>query len=243
MGGTSSIYFQLNTDWADVGNSTFTGPLVLSTEPYDPNMCAGDRNCIPQAGTSRKLDALAGFLMHRVQYRNFGTHQAMVACQTVDANGADHAGIRWYELRNTGNSWSIHQQGTYAPDTNHRWMASIAMDGQQNIALGYSVSGTGIFPSIRATGRRATDPPGLMTFMEEPIVNGGGYQSAEESRWGDYSMLAVDPADDETFWYTNEYYPTSGYMNWMTRVATFKISTLPVVVQDRPAILHQIMKS
>jgi hypothetical protein len=227
-GGDQINIFQLHTDWTNVANSTFTGPQVLSTEPFDPNMCSGDRNCIPQMGTSAKLDALAGFLMHRVQYRNFGSHQVMVASQTVDADGTDHAAIRWYELRDYGSGWSIYQQGTYAPDANHRWMGSIAMDGQHNIALGYSVSGTSIYPSIRATGRRSTDPPGIMTFLEEPIVNGGGYQSSGESRWGDYSMLALDPADDETFWYTNEYYLSSSYMNWRTRIATFKISTLPV---------------
>jgi len=233
-GGDQINIFQLHADWADVANSTFTGPQVISTGPFDPNMCAGDRNCIPQMGTSRKLDALAGFLMHRVQYRNFGSHQVMAASMTVDADGTDHAGIRWFELRDSGSGWSIYQQGTYAPDNNHRWMGSIAMDGQHNIALGYSVSGTDLYPSIRATGRKANDPPGLMTFMEEPIVNGGGYQGAAESRWGDYSMLALDPADDETFWYTNEYYQYSSDMNWMTRIATFKISTLPVGISADP---------
>ncbi len=95
--------------------------------------------------------------MYRLQYRNFDTYQTLVTNHTVDVNGADRAGIRWYELRNSGSGWSIRQQATYSPDNNHRWMGSIAMDKAGNMALGYSVSSSSVFPSIRYAGRLASD--------------------------------------------------------------------------------------
>jgi hypothetical protein len=238
-GGDQINIFELHADWTNVANSTFTGPQVISVAPFDQNMCGGSRNCIPQGGTTSKVDPLTGFLMHRLQYRNFGTHQAMVANHTVDADATDHAAVRWYELRNSGSSWSIFQQGTYAPDADHRWNASVAMDGQQNIAIGFSVSGSALYPSIRATGRKATDPPGIMTFLEEPIMPGAGYQLISDGRWGDYSMLTVDPVDNETFWYTNQYYTQPTYEQWTTRIASFKISTLPVGMPEQPEITHE----
>jgi hypothetical protein len=220
--------YQFHTDWLDTINTIFTGPQVLNTAPYDPEMCDGNRYCIPQAGVSNKLDVLNYFLMHRLQYRNFGAYQTLVTNHTVDADNTDHAGIRWYELRNPGEGWSIYQQGTYAPDTNHRWIGSAALDGQGNMALGYSVSGTGIFPSIRATGRRVSDPPGQMTFLEETIMDGAGSQTFSEGRWGDYSMMAVDPSDDATFWYTNQYYASTSSQGWKTRIASFTINDLTI---------------
>jgi hypothetical protein len=118
----------------------------------------------------------------------------------------------------------VYQQGTYAPDGNYRWMGSAAMDHAGNIGLGYSISGTGMSPAIRYTGRLAGDPLGSMTQGEGVMVNGGGSQQATLSRWGDYSSLSVDPADDCTLWYTGEYLASSGTFNWHTRIASF---TLP----------------
>jgi PKD repeat protein len=161
--------------------------------------------------------------MYRLQYRNFGSHQTMVVNHTVDVNGSDRAGVRWYELRNSGGDWSIHQQGTYSPDANHRWMASIAMNGTGDIALGFSVSSTSVYPSIRATGRFGEDALGVMTQGELEIRTGSGYQTHSSGRWGDYSMLAVDPTDDCTFWYTQEYYQVAGTAPWQTRIASFKL--------------------
>lgn len=107
---------------------------------------------------------------------------------TVDVDGSDHAGIRWYELRNSGGGWSIYQQGTYAPDGDDRWMGSIAMDGAGNMALGYSVSSSTTFPSIRYVGRLASDPLGTMPQGDTQLIAGSGYQTHASGRWGDYSM-------------------------------------------------------
>ncbi|MBK7030203.1 MAG: T9SS type A sorting domain-containing protein [Bacteroidales bacterium] len=140
--------------------------------------------------------------------------------------------IRWYEMRKSGSNWQIHQQGTYAPDSLHRWNGSIAMDGNGNIALGYSLSGSKIFPSIAVTGRRNSDPPGLMSMLEEIVLPGSGSQTGL-SRWGDYSSMNVDPVDDATFWYTNEYYQTSNYMTWASRIASFTINNLQVSLGEK----------
>jgi len=129
--------------------------------------------------------------------------------------------VRWYELRSPGGTPTVFQQSTFAPDSTFRWMGSIAMDKQGNIALGYSVSSATIHPGIRYTGRLATDAPGTMQ-AEASIIEGTGSQLANLNRWGDYSAMTVDPTDDCTFWYTNEYLKANGTFNWSTRIASFK---------------------
>jgi hypothetical protein len=149
--------------------------------------------------------------MYRLADRNFGDHEALVVDHSVDTDGADHAGIRWYELNKTTGNWSIAQQGTYAPaDGLHRWMGSTAMDNDGNLAIGFSTrNGTAPnYPSIAYAGRLATDPPGQFSQGEATLIAGTGSQLA--GRWGDYSLLTVDPVDDCTFWYTSEYLTTTG---------------------------------
>jgi hypothetical protein len=226
-----------HVDWSTPANSTFgVGPshlpnLMIPTANVNPDMCEGVRDCIPQPGTGQKLDAISDRLMYRLQYRNFGTHQTLVGNRTVDADGADRAGVYWFELRNTGAGFAMYQQGVYAPaDGQNRWMGSAAMDASGNIALGYSVSSTSIYPSIRYTGRLSGDPPGMLLQGENTLIAGGGSQTSSTARWGDYSMMAVDPADGCTFWYTQEYMQTTGIMNWQTRIGSFRFpgcTTLP----------------
>jgi hypothetical protein len=220
-------------DWASPLSSTFSQATVLQTEPFDSNMCGYSPNCIPQPGVdilglpSPPVDALADRLMYRLQYRNFGSYQTLVTNHTVDVNGADHAGIRWYELRDSGTGWTIQQQGTYAPaDTIHRWMGSIATDQASNMALGFSAGNLTTSPSIRYVGRQAGDSPGQLG-VEDSIVHGTGYQLDSSGRWGDYSTMNVDPSDDCTFWYTQEYYQDADIVwgrNWQTRIASFKFA-------------------
>jgi hypothetical protein len=223
--------YEFDVDFVTPANSTFTLVNTLAPANFSMVTCSpGTRDCIPQPGTTRLLDALSNRPMSRLQYRNFGTHQALVTNQTVDA-GRNVAGVRFWELRK-GTSWSIFQQGTYSPDSNGRWMGSIAMDGDGNMALGYSVSSSSVFPGIRYTGRLASDPLGTMPQGESTIINGTGSQTVTQ-RWGDYSAMSVDPADDCTFWYTQEYIPAGG--NWRTRVASFSFSECgvpPVAVHD-----------
>ena len=213
--------WRFHVDWANPAASTFTGPSIMPTAPFDSDLCAYSRNCIPQAGTAARVDAMADRLMYRLQYRNFGSHESLVVNHTVDADGTDHAGVRWYEIRGPHSAPFIHQQGTYAPDGDHRWMASAALDSAGNMALGFSVSGAALAPSIRYTGRLANDPTGTMTQGEADVITGAGAQTHESGRWGDYSMMAVDPVDGCTFWYTQQYYAATTLMGWQTRVGTF----------------------
>ncbi len=218
--------WNLSVDWTNPANSTLTLGVSLPTAAFN---LLGYSDLIPQPGTSVKLDNLGDRLMFRAQYRKFAGHQSIVVNHTVDA-GSLRAGIRWYELRNTGSGWSIYQQGTYAPaDGLNRWMGSIAMNANGDIALGYSVASSSVYPSIRFTGRAAGDPLGTMTIAEQSIFAGTTSQTGP-TRWGDYSAMTVDPVDDNTFWFTTEY--SNGGWNWRTRIASFVLYTAGPPVAD-----------
>jgi hypothetical protein len=218
-GTDANLYtWKFHTDWANPANSSMVGPSFLSVAPFDPELCDfGD--CVPQPNTPDRLDTIGNHLMYRLNYRNFGDHESFVSNETVDAD-VDHAAIRWYELRDLGTNPTVYQQGTYAPDATHRWLGSAAMDGSGNIAVGYSASSSVISPSLRYAGRLATDPLGQLTQGESVLFQGPGVQTGSPGRWGDYSSMSLDPVDDCTFWYTNEYADESG--NWATRIGSFK---------------------
>jgi hypothetical protein len=216
----------------------------LPVAEFDSNFpCGPSRGCLPQPGIANPdqwLDVLSyrQRVTHRLAYRNFGTFETMVTNQSVEAQPRI-AGVRWYEVRRVNGVYSVYQQGTYSPDGVNRWMGSAAMDRDGNIAIGYSVvDGVSVYPGIRYTGRLAGDPLGEMTLAEETIINGTGVQTTTNSRWGDYTSLNVDPTDDCTFWYVNEYYEVSGLplplpppplpppgttAPWQTRIASFKL--------------------
>lgn len=224
-------------DWVTPANSTFgvSGQPneIVYTANIDPDMCGYSRNCIPQQGTSQKLDALSDRLMYRIQYRDFGTYQVMITAQTVDADGTDHAGVHWRELRNTGTGWAVYQEGTYAPDANHRWMPSAAMDNSGNICVGYTVSSSSMYPSAAYACREAGDPPG--TLGNEVIYKvGTGYQSGG-NRWGDYSTMSLDPVDQCTFWTAQEFGRASGSFFWSTYIGSFKV---PSCVAGPSGVVH-----
>ena len=220
--------FEFRVDWTNPANSTFgLNGMPNNTIPVAPFVliCPSTRNCIPQPPPATiGVDALTGrYVMYRAQYRNFGSHESIVFNHTVDA-GASRAGVRWYEIRDPEGSPSIFQQGTFAPnDGVHRWMGSAAMDELGNLAIGYSASSsTTVFPSIWYAGRLAGDPPNELSQGEAIMIAGGGVQQSTGSRWGDYSMLAVDPVDDCTFWYTTEYYATTSTSGWRSRIGRFR---------------------
>jgi hypothetical protein len=215
--------YEFHTDWENPENATFGNLNKISICSYDPNVGG-----IVQKGSPVKLDPISDRLMCRLQFRKFTDHQSMVVNHTIKS-GNSHAGIRWYELRRTAGDWSVYQQSTYAPDTNSRWMGSIAMDSAGNIALGFSVSGNDLYPSIRYTGRMKHDPPGQMTIAEQSIVEGGGAQThpaTTVARWGDYSSMTVDPSNQSIFWYTQQYYPVTADYDWHTRVGSFTFSDI-----------------
>lgn len=224
FGNNSLNLWKFHVDWSNSANTTLTGPTNISVALFNA-ACSGGGACIPQPGTSQKLDSLADRLMYRLAYRHFTDgHESLVVNHSVTASGTKRSsvtGVRWYELRNPSGAPTVFQQGTFSPDSTSRWMGSIAMDKQGNIALGYSASSGSVYPSIRYTGRLVTDT--LNTLQtENNILTGGGSQLTNLSRWGDYSSMTVDPVDDCTFWYTTEYLKSSGTFNWSTRIASFK---------------------
>lgn len=214
-------YWQFNVDWATPSNTTLTGPTNLAVNSFS-EACRGG-TCIPQSGTKRKLDSLADRLMWRLAYRNFGDHEAMVVSHAVTAGTS--VGMRWYELRPSSGSLAVYQQGTYAPTSTYRWMGSIAMDQAGDMALGYSTSSSSLHPGVAYTGRLMGDALGTMPQGETTLHTGAGSQTGTLSRWGDYSEMSIDPSDDCTFWYVNEYLPANGSFNWHTRIGSFKFPT------------------
>ena len=210
---------RFHVDFDNPLNSTFDLVGTLTPAPFTP-LFAG----IPQLGVGDQLDTLADRGMFRNAYRNFGDHEALVGNITVASGGV--AGIRWFEVNHaTSGTPAFTQQGTYQPDSTYRWMGSVAMDGNSNLSLGFSASSTSIFPQIRYAGRLAGDPPGDLSQGEVHLFDGTGSQTDTVSRWGDYSDMTVDPVDDCTFWYTQEYYETTSSFNWRTRVGNFKFPT------------------
>jgi hypothetical protein len=215
--------WKFHADWTTPANSTFAGPTNLTIANFvRPCYSPHTRVCVPELG-GEWLDALGDFLMMQLQYRNIGGTESLWANHTVaDNSGLGYpTGIRWYEIRNPNGSPYVYQQGTYQPDSSYRWTGSLAVDRQGNMALGYNVSNATMYPAIRYSGRRVTDPPGILTQGETTLVAGTGAQTGGNNRWGDYSAMTVDPVDDCTFWYTNQYYATTGD-NWQTRIGSFK---------------------
>lgn len=186
------------------------------------------RDCIPQPGITdpnQKIDILSYRQRPtwRLAYRNFGKYETMVTNQSVEARPGI-AGVRWYEIRRLSGQYSLYQQGTFAPDDGiHRWMGSIAMDKFGNLGLGYSVANETVYPGIRYTGRLRGDPLGTMPLGEAVLINGSGSQLTTNSRWGDYTSMNIDPTDDCTFWYVNEYYETTSLAGWQTRIGSFRL--------------------
>ncbi|MCC6131814.1 MAG: S-layer homology domain-containing protein, partial [Acidobacteria bacterium] len=218
--------WKFTADFTTPANSSFVLANTVPITAYDtmPAFCSG-RSCVPQQGTANRIDHL-GYRqrpLHRAAYRNFGTHQSIVTNQSVEAS-ATMSGIRWWEIRNPNGTPVIYQESTYAPgltDGIHRWMGSIAMDRVGNMALGYSASSATTYPSVQYTGRLAGDPLGTMPQGEGVIIAGTGAQTGSQ-RWGDYTSMNVDPVDDCTFWYVNEYVPATSSIGWRLRIGSFK---------------------
>lgn len=247
VGNSPIIYFQddawlgvnedhlkiwlVNVDWKDPLNSTIEESQELGPSqgvtPFHSVFDGGSFRNLSQPGNTPDVDALQGAIMYPTAYRQFSTHNSVVFNFVVDIDPSvvEHAGIRWYELRQDtgGGPWTVYQEGTYAPDQSDRWCGSIGIDKNGNIGLGFTVLNDNpenpIYPSLRYTGRYADDPPGIMTLKEETIVEGP--EPDPSNRYGDYSHLSIDPIDQESFWFIGEYFGGGSRLN---KVGVFKIA-------------------
>ncbi len=216
-------------DFDSPADSEFVPRGVVELFEYESFVCPS-RNCVDQpdpglTALGNGLDAIDFHLMHKAQYRNFGNYASLVFSGTVSADGSQlgTAGVLWGELRSSkGGPWTHHQSSIFAPDDGEeRFMPSIAQNKNGEIALGYTVSSVGTYPSVRYTTRQEGDPLGTMTGGEVACHDGTGSQVSSANRWGDYSSMSVDPQSDCTFWYTNEYYEDNGSFDFKTRICSF----------------------
>ncbi|MEW5918340.1 MAG: hypothetical protein AB1762_18195, partial [Gemmatimonadota bacterium] len=209
-----------HVDWQDPSKTRVAGPQKIPVAPYT-YLCNGQlTNCVSQPGTERGLDAQGDKIMARLVYRRLGNRESIVAVHSVNTS-AGGGGVRWYEFRlDRQRHVRLHQQGTYAPDSFYRWMASPAIDGAGNIGIGYSFGGTPHFAGQRFAGRLAGDSLGRLTLRETVLVEG---QAAQTStlRWEDYTQTAMDPSDDCTIWYVGDYLKTDAGA-YSTRIGGFR---------------------
>jgi hypothetical protein len=237
--------YSMHPVFPNPSQSTFVGsglanPITVPTySPYDPSCDPIRGACIPEPG-GVGVAPLSDRVMYRLAYWNdlapattkpgsvAGPRQHWYVNHVVSASGGQ-AGVRWYEFRAaemmvTLSGLSVYQSGTYAPDSNSRWLASMAQDNVGDVLVGYSLSSTTVDPSVAAAGRLKTDPLGTLE-AEVPIFAGTGTQTLTDNRWGDYSSMAIDGSDNCTFWYAQEYYTVPNtQFDWSTRVASLKFS-------------------
>ena len=201
----------VDIDWNNPNNSTVSNPTQINVTPFTSVFDGGSfQNLTLPNGYD--IDAVQGSIMNLAQYREFPNYNSAIfnfVVNTTGSNSNELAGIRWYELRQNsqGEAWNVFQEGTYtAPDGRHAFMASMIMDLQGNIGMGYSSMSSSDRISSNYTGRYANDPPGQMTIEEETIANSISNPSGCGGRYADYSHISVDPTNDKTFWFNTEYF-------------------------------------
>lgn len=206
-------FWTIDVDWTTPSNSTISAATQINTTPFISVFDGGSFSNLTQPNGGVAIDALQATIMNQAQFRKFATHNSAIFNFVVDtdATGGELAGIRWFEFRQPADNtpWTLYQEGTYiAPDGRHAWHGSMIMDGSGNIGMGYSsMSGPTTTDVVRVssyyTGRFDGDALGTMTVTEELIANGNA--NIPGLRYGDYSKIDIDPADDATFWFINEY--------------------------------------
>ena len=216
-------YWSFHVDWDDPSKTKLTGPTKIAVAPYH-YLCDGQlTSCVSQPDTTRSLDAQGDKLMNRVVYRRMGNVESIVALHSVNSS-RQRGGVRWYEFRlDRARKPQLYQQGTYAPDGFYRWMGSIGIDADGNIAMGYSFGGNPKYPGQRFAARLASDPPGTLGYRESILAEGEATQR-NTLRWEDYTALAMDPSDDCTFWYVGDYIK-KGAASYSTRIGAFRVPT------------------
>ena len=214
--------YKFYVDWENQARTHVEGPTRITVAPYN-YLCDGQlTRCVPQRDTENRLDSQGDKIMQRLIYRNIDGIESIIAVHSVNT-AAGGGGVRWYEFRvNPVRDLVLHQHGTFAPDSNYRWMASPVMDRRGNIGFGYSFGGRGHYPGQRFVARLADDPHGKMGFHETIMIEGQGSQQGTNLRWQDYTTAAMDPTDDCTMWYQGDYYKTNA-PSYTVRIASFRV--------------------
>jgi hypothetical protein len=218
--------FKFHVDYVG-GGSTLTGPTKVSQTAY-----AAPPATVPSPGNP--MDSLGDRVMQWAQYRNFAGTESLWVSHSVRTSSSGPTGIQWAQINVTGGTVAtspVQQQiyGNLGSDGVHRWMGSLAVDKDNNMALGYSASKASLEPDIRYNARLASDPLNTLPQGERSALSGvaRGHQAGRCGgvcdRWGDYSSMSIDP-DGCAFWYTQQYYEMSG-LNWQTRIASFAFPT------------------
>ncbi len=236
--------YSMHPVFSDPMQTTFVGAGLANPIPvptYIPICNFGQGLCVPQLGSSQALEGLGDRLMYRLAYWEDqptvsvkSTPPKPVPAQHwlvnhISAGSGGQVGERWYEFtapikKVTVSGMSLFQAGTYAPDSNYRWMGSVARDKVGNIALGYSISSATMYASIAVSGRAPSDPLGQLGG-EIMLTSGSGAQEGTAGRWGDYSDMAVDPSNPCVLWYSTEYLTTTGHNPWQTRMHQLSFDT------------------
>jgi hypothetical protein len=225
-----SVHINNPGDWTK--GAVFSGDnddQLIPITTFTP-ACGGSYGgaCVPQKGITDKVDSLGDRLMYRFAYWNdpAGVQHWLVDFD-VEASGGQN-GVRWEEITAPQQavpptSLTLFQDGTYAPDSNWRWMGSVARDKNGDILVGYSESSSSLYPSIYVAGRVPGDPAGTLE-PELLMVAGAGSQPDTSNRWGDYSAMRIDQ-DGCTFWYTTEYYKVTQTFDWSTQIGSFTFAS------------------
>jgi len=228
LNGAMRVFQIPSPNWSatnTLSNFTFTVPGFTS---YASN---GGR--IPQFGSTETVDSLKDRLMYAAQMIDTGSLTGKIYVSRTAQDTAGFAAIRWYEFNvsnSTSGSFTTLQGVTYSGGSGtHRWMSSIGVNNKQEVAIAYSASSPtkSEYPSIRTAGRSvANSALGVLDIAETVLKAGTGSQQGGYNRWGDYSMVSVDPFDKCTFWATTEFYASTGN-NWQTWIQPFKLTTCP----------------
>lgn len=237
---TSFNLWDFHVDWSNPANSTFTLSSVPEA-PYWPGcytaQIPAQTICVPEPaamGIGQHIDSVGDRFMPRLAYRNFLSttgfgYESFLISHTVQTGtgspNPQQTGIRWYELHSYGSGTPfLFQNGTISPDNIvFRFLPSIAQDKLGDMAVGYSASYLQSNPGINASVLFLPDPGGvdettILTGNAEEITSGNG-----NGKWGSYSSMTVDPVDDCTFWYVNEYFTNPATPNWTTQISNFKV--------------------
>ncbi|MER0442251.1 3-coathanger stack domain-containing protein [Emticicia sp. W12TSBA100-4] len=245
FGGSDELQLRtLTPNFSNPALSTLSSVTSIPVAAFNGN--SPSSNPIEQQGTAVRLDAIADRMMSRIIYRRFDDYESLVMNHVVNVSGESptsaatyQAATRWYELTRASPSspWVVNQQSTYSPTAIsgtagiNRWMGCAGIDQRGNIALAYSRSSSTNYPDIYYAERKKTDPVGTLG-AEQLFHASGGSQTNSNGRWGDYSAMTTDPADEETLWFTAEYYATTANVDFKTRIGSFKVNdpvTTPTV--------------